>query len=89
MWWTAESQYFEGTVTDQRDAQNGDQELFIEYDDGDEQWHSAKETQIVELTTEDAPGSTVSLVRPFQTRFTAAPLTPHARLHFSSLHLNV
>ena len=78
MWWTAESQYFEGTVTDQRDAQNGDQELFIEYDDGDEQWHSAKETRIVELTTEDAPRSTVSLVRPFQARSTAERLTSPA-----------
>ena len=57
VWWLVGDggKYFEGTVTDQRAAQNGGQELFIEYDDGDKMWHSTNETRIVEIATEDAP----------------------------------
>ena len=45
----------EGKEGDQRAVQNGGQELFIEYDDGDKMWHSTNETRIVEIATEDAP----------------------------------
>ena len=55
MWWEAEREFYDGTVTDQRAVQNGGQELFIEYDDGDKMWHSTNETRIVEIATEDAP----------------------------------
>ena len=55
VWWTAEREFYDGTVTDQRAVQNGGQELFIEYDDGDKMWHSTNETRIVEIATEDAP----------------------------------
>ena len=77
VWWTAEREFYDGTVTDQRAAQNGGQELFIEYDDGEKMWHNAEKTRIVEITEANA----VSLLRPFRTRSTAERLTHHARLH--------
>ena len=77
VWWTAEREFFDGTVMDQRAARNGGQELFIEYNDGDKIWHNTEKTRIVEITEANA----VSPLRPFRTRSTAERLTHHTRLH--------
>ena len=79
VWWTVEREFYDGTVVDQRAAQNGGQELFIEYDDGDEEWHNTKENRIVEIT-EDTPK--VSPVSPFRMRFTTERLKPPRAIAF-------
>ena len=63
---TDEAAYYPGTVTNERPADNGGTELFIEYDDGDKQWHDAEETEIVELTedTDKTPSSPSTPARP-------------------------
>ena len=57
VWWLVGDggEYFEGTVTDQRKARRGSEDLFIEYDDGTRRWHNTLTSQIVELATEDTP----------------------------------
>ena len=84
VWWEAEREFYDGTVTKKRAAEEGE-DVLIEYDDGDRQWHNTVETRIVEVTEANA----VSPSRPFQTRYTAEPLTPPARSHLSSRRLQV
>ena len=84
VWWEAEREFYDGTVTKKRAAEEGE-DVLIEYDDGDRQWHNTVETRIVEVTEANA----VSPSRPFRTRYTAEPLTPPARSHLSSRRLQV
>ena len=57
VWWLVGDggEYYEGTVTAQRKAHRGSEDLFIEYDDGTRRWHNTQTSQIVELATEDTP----------------------------------
>ena len=60
VWWTDDQEYYEGTVTNQRPANDGSKDLYIEYDDGDKKWHNTKLTTIVELTQDTSGGRKVS-----------------------------